>query len=326
MADLLGSPGFDAASRATEGVAVKIAIMGAGGVGGYVGGRLAEAGEEVHFIARSAHLEALKAKGLRIESPFGDVALADIHATADPAEIGPVDVVLFTVKLVDTDAAAAMLAPLVAPQTRIVTLQNGIDSADMIARHVPRRQIAAGIIALSAQIREPGVIANIGSMHRMTVDAMHGDATMAAFIAACQRAVGLEAVPTDEAQRTVWRKFIALVAFSGVTAITRLPIGATYANPDTLAFMRQLFEENIAVANAVGHDFSPEDAQDFMTLFANQPYDLKSSMLVDLENGKPLELPWLSGRVHQLGGELGIATPANSAVWAALCPYVDGAP
>jgi len=305
---------------------MKIAVMGTGGIGGYVGGRLAEAGEDVHFIARGAHLEALKAKGLRIESPLGDAVLADVHATDDPAEIGPVDLVLFAVKLTDTDAAAARLAPLVTLRTRIVTLQNGIDSAAMIARHVPRDQIAAGIIHISVRIKQPGIIAHPGGMHRMTIDAMDGDAAMAAFFAACDRAAGIEAIATGEPERTVWRKFIALVAVSGVTTITRLPIGATYANADTLAFMRQLLDENIAVANASGQDFGPDDAEEIVQLFASQPGDMKSSMLVDLENGKPLELPWLSGRVYQLGKELGVATPANAAVWAALCPCVDGAP
>jgi 2-dehydropantoate 2-reductase len=305
---------------------MKIAVMGTGGIGGYVGGRLAAAGEDVHFIARGAHLEALKARGLRIESPLGDAVLADVHATDDPAEIGPVDLVLFAVKLTDTDAAAARLAPLVTPRTRIVTLQNGIDSAAMIARHVPRDQIAAGIIHISVRIKQPGIIAHPGGMHRMTIDAMDGDTVMAAFFTACDRAVGIEAIATDEPERTVWRKFIALVAVSGVTAITRLPIGATYANADTLAFMRQLLDENIAVANASGQDFGPDDAEEIVQLFASQPGDMKSSMLIDLENGKPLELPWLSGRVYQLGKELSVATPANAAVWAALCPYVDGAP
>ena len=303
---------------------MKIAVMGAGGVGGYVGGRLAEAGEDVHFIARGRHLEALQANGLRIESPLGDAMLPDIHATNDPAGIGPVDLVLFTVKLTDTDAAAASLAPLVGPQTRILTLQNGIDSADMIARHVPRQQIAAGIIFIAVHVKEPGIVAHPGGMHAMTVDAMGG--AMAAFFAACEKAVGIEAIATDQPEQTVWRKFIALVAFSGVTAITRLPIGAAYANPDTLAFMRQLLDENIAIANACRQDFGPDDGEKIVKLFAGQPADQKSSMLIDLENGKPLELPWLSGRVHQLGKELGIATPANSAVWAALCPYVNGAP
>jgi 2-dehydropantoate 2-reductase len=137
---------------------MRIAVMGAGGVGGYIGGRLAETGESVHFVARGAHLEALRARGLTIESPSGDATLANVEASEDPAAIGPVDLVLFAVKLGGTDAAARALAPLIGAQTRIVTLQNGIDSKAMIARHVEERRIAAGSIYISAAIREPGVI------------------------------------------------------------------------------------------------------------------------------------------------------------------------
>lgn len=300
--------------------------MGAGAVGGYVGGRLAAAGEEVHLIARGAHLEALHANGLTIESPLGDAVAAEIHATNAPADIGPVDIVLFAVKLTDADAAAAALAPLVSAETRVVTLQNGIDSADMIARHVPRGQIAEGIIYIGAQIRAPGVIANTGGVHRAVVDRMGGDPVMTEFFGACRRLQGLEVVPTDDARRAVWQKFVALVAFSGVTCITRLPIGAVYEHPDSLAFMRRLLDENIAVANASGQAFTDQDADAVIELFGNQPYGQKSSMLMDLENGKPLELEWLSGRVHGLGMELGIPTPANTAVWAALAPHAKGTP
>ena len=148
---------------------------------------------------------------------------------------------------------------------------------------------------------------------------------MAAFFAACDQAVGIEAAPTDDPDRTVWQKFVALTAFSGVTTLARLPIGAVYRHDETLAFFRQLLDENVAVADARGQTFSVADADAIVELFRNQPYEQKSSMLVDVENGKPLELPWLSGRVHQLGQELGIPTPANSAVWAALVPYVNGA-
>ena len=305
---------------------MKIAVMGAGAVGGYVGGRLAEAGEEVHLIARGMHLDALRARGLTIETPLGDVSLPGIHATDDALDIGPVDIILFTVKLADTDAAAASLKPLMKPGTRIVTLQNGIDSAEMISRHVPRGQIAEGIIYIGPHIREPGVIAYPGGIHRAVVDGMGGDATMNAFFDVCSRLQGLDIVSTDEPRKTVWQKFIALVAFSGVTGITRLPVGAVYAHPDSLEFMRRLLSENISIANACGQDFAAEDADAVIELFGKQPYSQKSSLLIDLENGKPLELEWLSGRVHKLGAELGIETPANTAVWAALCPYAKGPP
>ena len=300
--------------------------MGAGGIGGYVGGRLQEAGEEVHLIARGRHLEALQANGLRIESPHGNAVLPHIHATSDPAAIGPVDLVLFTVKLGDSDAAARSLAPIVADHTKIVTLQNGIDSKTIIGRYVDPGHVAAGIIYLAAYIKEPGTIMSPGGAHRMEVERMGGDPVMAAFFAACDRSVALDATPSDDAERTLWGKFIALTAFAGATSIARLPIGAVYEHLETLAFMRQLLDETIAVALACGQDFDAAHADMTIELFRNQPYEQKSSMLVDLEAGKPLELPWLSGKVKALGKELGIPTPAHSAVLAALTAYVDGPP
>ena len=164
---------------------MKIAVVGAGGIGGYVGGRLAEAGESVHLVARGRHLEALRRNGLRIECPLGDVTLPGIEATDDPAEIGPVDVVVFAVKLGGTDAAARSLAPLIGGHTRIVTLQNGIDSKEMIARHVDETQIAAGCTYLSAHIREPGVIHAPGGAHGLIIDELSGDPAIAAFVRSC---------------------------------------------------------------------------------------------------------------------------------------------
>ena len=305
---------------------MKIAVMGAGGVGGYVGGRLAEAGEDVTLIARGVHLAALRERGLRIESPYGDAVLADIKATDDPGAVGPVDLVLFTVKLGDTDAAAAMLGPLVGPATRVLTLQNGVDSRDMVGRHVAADCIAVGIIYLAAQITGPGVIGSPGGVSRIHAGTLHGDATLVAFGDACAGAVGLEAEMEDDATRAVWFKFVGLVAFSGVTAISRLPIGAVFETPATRDFMARLLDEAIAVAGARGLDFGADDAARIMSLYENQPYEHRASMAVDLVRGRPLELPWLSGRVAELGREFGIATPANDAVVAALAAYVDGVP
>lgn len=305
---------------------MKIAIMGAGGIGGYVGGRLAEAGEDVHLIARGRHLEALKTNGLQIESPHGNVSLSSIAATAHPTEIGPVDLIIFTVKLGDTDGAARKMMPMVGDDTVIVTLQNGIDAKDTIGRHVDKDRVAAGIVYLAAYIKRPGVITNPGGAHRIVIDRLSGHPTLEALFEAGQRAKAIDLLPTDDGEHTVWGKFIALVAFAGATSIARLPIGAVYQNSDLLAFMRQLLDENIAVARARGLDFDEGHADKTIELFREQPYEQKSSMLVDLEAGKPLELAWLSGRVHELGKELGIPTPGNSAVWAALSSYKDGPP
>lgn len=303
---------------------MKIAVMGAGGIGGYVGGRLAAAGEDVHLVARGRHLEALRHRGLRIESPHGDLALPDIHATPDPAEIGPVDLIVFTVKLGDSQEAAAMMAPMISPATRLLTLQNGIDSKDFLADYMARPRIAAGVIYVASYIKQPGVIINPGGLHRIVADTLGGDPVMADFFAGCERAVGLEAVAANPADHAVWQKFIGVVAFSGVTCITRLPIGAVYEHPEAVAFMGALLDENVAVAQARGMDFDGAESERMITLFGNQPYEQKSSMLVDLEGGRALELAWLSGRVCALGDELGVATPANRAVCAALAPYVSG--
>lgn len=305
---------------------MKIAVMGAGGVGGYVGGRLAEAGAEVHLVARGAHLDALRRDGLTVKYPQADVHVRGIHATADPAEIGEADIILFTVKLRDTEAAARRLAPLLAPRTRIVTLQNGIDSKALIARHLPETQIAAGIIYLSAYISAPGEITSPGGMHRIVVDAMDGDPVIAAFAEAASTARHLDIDPTGHIDHFLWEKFIALSAFSAVTAVTRLPIGAVLANPHSARLYRDLLSENVAMARAKGMHFGADHVDKVEAIFRGQPAAMKSSMLVDLENGRPLELPWLSGRIHALGAELGVQTPANTAVHAALAPHVDGPP
>jgi 2-dehydropantoate 2-reductase len=305
---------------------VKIAVMGAGGIGGYVGARLAEACEDVSFIARGSHLASLQANGLRVESPHGDVGLPNIQATAEPAEIGPVDLVLFTVKLGDTEDAARSIAPIVQTHTRIVTLQNGIDSKDMIGRHIDRDKIAAGIIYIGAHIKEPGVIQNLGGVHRMVVDRMDGDTAMNQFFVAGERATGLDTVPTDDSDRTVWDKFVSLVAFSGVTGLSRLPIGAVFENNELVDFLRQLLRENVEVARAREVVFDDRLVEEKMEFLRGEPYEFKASLLIDLEAGRPLELEWLSGRVHSLGQELDIPTPANSAVWAALSPYKNGTP
>ena len=305
---------------------MKIAVMGAGGIGGYVGGRLAEAGEEVWLIARGAHLAALQAHGLTIESPHGDAALPAIRAVAEAREVGPADLVLFTVKLTDADAAARPLVPIVAPHTKIVTLQNGIDSKEIIGRYVDPAQVATGIIYLAAYIKEPGTIINPGGLHRMVIERMDGNLVMAAFLAACERAVGIEAFPADNIEHMLWDKFILLTALAGATCIARLPIGAVCRQPETLDFMRQLVDEAVAVARAMGQDFDDTHRERVIALSWSQPYEQKASMLVDLEAGRPLELPWLHGKMVALGARFGIPTPASAAVVAALIAYVDGPP
>jgi 2-dehydropantoate 2-reductase len=303
---------------------MRIAVVGAGGIGGYVGGRLAQAGESVILIARGPHLDALRLHGLRIECPLGDVTLPGIEATGSTAEVGPVDVVIFTVKLGGTEAAARSLAPLIGRHTRVIPLQNGIDSKAALVRHVDAGVIAAGCTYLSAHIPAPGVIHAPGGAHGMTIDGLGGDPTVAAFVDACRRAIGLDAKLTSEIDRVLWEKFVTLVAFSGVTCLTRSPIGKVFAHPSSVEFLRLLLAENLAVASAVGHDFGADRADAILAFFHTLAGSTKSSMLVDLEAGRPLEMPWLSARMLSLARSFGQQAPALAAVVAALAPHAEG--
>jgi 2-dehydropantoate 2-reductase len=293
-------------------------------VGAYVGARLQAAGEDLTFIARGAHLAALKADGLRIEMPSYPVHLAQVKATDDPASVGPVDLVIFAVKLGDTAAAAAAMRPLIGPDTRVLTLQNGIDSVAMLQQALPGARVLGGVIYVSAVIDRPGVIRSPGGLNRIVLDAAHGDAVAAALCAACDRATALAATATEDIAGAIWEKFIALASISGATSLLRASMGPILGHPQTRAFQRQLIDECVAVARASGQAVRPGLADEVMDKLAKLPAAFRSSMSEDLERGKPLELPWLSGRVHGLGAELLVPTPAHSAVYCGLVLHANG--
>jgi 2-dehydropantoate 2-reductase len=303
---------------------MRIAIMGSGGVGGYVGGRLQAAGEDIRFIARGAHLEALRRDGLRIESPNHPLHLERVTAMEDTSEIGLVDLIVFAVKLWDTEAAARALAPLIGPHTRILTLQNGIDSVDMIARHARGAWVFGGVIYVSAVIDRPGVIRSPGGLHLIVADAANGDPVIAAFGTACDKASALDAKLTDNIDIAIWEKFIALAALSGTTSLLRASMGQILDHPETRTLQRQLIDEGIAVGQAAGKVARHNLGDEIMAKLAAMPYSFRSSMSEDLERGKPLELQWLSGRVHGLGLQYGVPTPAHSTVYRALVLYEHG--
>jgi 2-dehydropantoate 2-reductase len=305
---------------------MRIAIMGSGGVGAYVGARLQAAGEEVAFIARGAHLAALRKDGLQIQSPLHPVHLARVTATDQPAEIGPVDLVIFAVKLWDTESAAQAMAPLIGPNTRVLTLQNGIDSAAMIASQAPLAKIRAGVIYVSAVIDRPGVIRSPGGLHLIVADAAGGDPVMAEFAAVCTRAEALDAKLVDRIDVVLWEKFIALSALSATTSLLRASMGQILENPETRILQRQLIEEGVAVGKMAGMVTRDDLVDDIMAKLAAMPYAFRSSMSEDLERNKPLELRWLSGRMHHLGMEHGVATPGHSAVYRGLVLHEHGKP
>lgn len=303
---------------------MKIAIMGSGGVGAYVGARLQDVGAEVHFIARGAHLQALQTQGLRIEMPGKDLHLPQVSATADPAEVGPVDLIVFAVKLWDTEVAAQQMQAMVGPNTRILTLQNGIDSVDLIRAQYPQAVVLGGVIYVSAVIDRPGVIRSPGGFHRIVMDRHAGDTVVAALAALAEQSAGLDVVLSDDAETTIWEKFIALSSFSGATSLLRARIGEILANAETQAFLRALLQETMAVGRAAGKKVRPELEDESVAKLQSMPPSFRSSMSEDLERGKPLELRWLSGRVHALGLKLGVPTPAHTAVYRGLVLHAGG--
>ncbi|MEW6322325.1 MAG: 2-dehydropantoate 2-reductase [Acidobacteriota bacterium] len=305
---------------------MRIAIFGTGGVGGYFGGRLAAAGADVAFVARGAHLQALRAHGLRIESPNGDVHVPRVVATDETRDIGPVDAVLFTVKMYDVASAAPRLAPLVGPDTVVVTLQNGVEAVDLAARHVPRAQVAGGVAYVAAVIDRPGVIRHT-ALARLIFGELDGRASprLERLRDACARA-GFEAVVSPRIDVDLWSKFARLSVFSGMTAVTRSPVGVLRSDPELLAMLTAACEETLAVGRARGVPLPETLMGEILAMVNSLPGEAKASMLEDLERGRPLELPWLSGAVVRLGREAGVATPIHRFIAAVLAPFVHGAP
>ena len=238
---------------------MRIAVMAAGGVGGYFGARIAAAGHDVHFIARGAHLDAIRKNGLKVESTLGDLHLKDAKVTDDPAQVGPVDIVLFAVKLWDTEKAAAQAKPLIGPDTRVITLQNGIDSVERIAPILGADYVVGGIAFLATVISAPGVISHtsqFAAMHCGRIDAKP-DAKLTAFADAA-KAASVDIKISDSINRDRWQKFVFLVALSGMTSAAHATIGPILADAETRAFYRRLMTETMAVGRAQGVPLSDE--------------------------------------------------------------------
>ena len=304
---------------------MKVAIFGSGAVGGYFGGRLAAAGEDVTFLARGAHLAALQQGGLHIESPAGALHLPKVSATDRPQAVGPVDVVLFTVKLYDADAAAATLTPLIGPDTVVITLQNGVEAVDMVAKHVGKDHVAGGAAYIVIVIDKPGHLRHTAA-HQLVFGEPDGTRSprLVAFEEACTRA-GFHAKTSTGIETDLWVKFVRLSTWSGMTAVTRCPMGVIRDDKDLFAMMMTAIDEAIAVGRARGVRFPENLVDETLKLIHRFPAESKSSMFEDLERGRPLELPWLSGAVVRLGREVGVPAPTHQFITTVLSPFVHGA-
>jgi 2-dehydropantoate 2-reductase len=301
--------------------------MGAGGVGGYFGARLAHSGEDVTFIARGSHLTAMRANGLQVFSANGDVLVKPVKASDKPAEVGQVDLVVVAVKLWSTQQALADARPLVGTNTAVVSFQNGVIAVDAITEVFGKERALGGVSNIGAVIEKPGVIRHTGSMASLTFGELDGKMSprVQTFLEACTKA-GIQARATDDIQKAIWEKYVFLVAASAMTSLTRLPLGPIREDPDTRALAAQIMSEAYAVGKAKGVRLDADLVDKLLQRLDGLPREMVASMLGDLERGNRLELPWLSGGVVQMGKALGVATPANAFIYAALKHYIDGRP
>ena len=305
---------------------MKIAMMGSGGVGGFFGARLARAGYDVSFIARGAHLEAMRTRGLTIENAAqGDIHIAQVRATDDPATLGVADIVIVSVKLWDTESAARAIQPLVGPRTAVLSLQNGVIKDDILRGVFPESAVMGGVAYVATHIARPGVILQVGTMQRIVVgeyDGRRSERAVALHDALVKSGVSAEL--SGDVRRAIWEKYVFLVGLSATTTSMRHALGAIRGNPATRAFLLELMRETVAVGRALGVALDADYAEKRLDFADGLPADMTSSMHHDLDRGNRLEVDWLSGAVVQLGKQAGVATPANRAVCAILALQAGG--
>jgi len=305
---------------------MKIVVMGTGGVGGYFGARLAAAGEDVSFVARGAHLEAIRRDGLRIKSPLGDLTLKPVKASAKAAELGTADFVMIAVKLWGTQEAIEAVRPLIGPSTIVASFQNGVGAIDTLKKAFGDKQVLGGIAHIATTIGEPGVITHTGTMAKLTIgEPAGGISPRVAAIAEAAKKAGIDVVASDDVQKAIWDKFVFLASFSGVTTLTRLAKGPIFADPDRKKLFADALFEAIAVARARGIRMAPDHETKALAFSEGLPAEMKSSMLHDFERGNRIEVEWLSGAVARLGADAKVPTPVHSTIYAALKHYANGA-
>ncbi len=304
---------------------MRIAVVGTGGVGGGFGAALAKAGADVTFIARGAHLAAMQGAGLKVLSPRGDCHLVPTRATDDPATIGAVDIVLFCVKLWDVESAGERIKPLIGPDTAVIPLQNGIDAPERLIPILGERAVMGGVAQISASITAPGVITQVGTFMRMIFGELDGKHSRRAedFLGLCRKA-GFDATLSDQILTDLWMKFALLATNASITALARQPIGPLRDDPDIRPVFIAAHQEVIDVARARGVALPDDALAKILEFNSHAPPTMKASMALDLERGNRLELPWLGGKVAELGKQLGVPTPTHSVMYAMLKPYVMG--
>ena len=306
---------------------MRIAVIGTGGIGGPYGASLAKAGADVTFVARGAHLAAMRQNGLRIEGDRGEKLVRPAQATDDIAGIGPVDYVLLCVKLWDVESAGEQIRPIVGPGTAVVPLQNGVDSAERLVPILGREAVMGGTAFVTGSIVAPGVVRQTGTYQQMTFGELDGRASpRGERLRDLCAAAGFEGILSPDVRVPIWEKFLVLVPLANVNALTREPLGRYRADPDLWALVEASISETEAVGRAEGVALKPDAVKKGLAMIRSMPDHHMTSMGNDLLRGNRLELPWFAGKVVELGRRHGIATPVNDFVYAALKLHANGAP
>ncbi len=300
---------------------MKCVVVGAGGVGGYFGGRLAAAGHDVALVARGPHLAAIRERGLRVRSILGDVEVT-LPASDDPAELGPCDVVLFCVKAYDSATAVAALPPLIGADTVVLPFLNGIEHIAQLAALLGPAHVAGGAAYIFSSIAEPGVVVHTGGPARLVFGELDGrpSARLEGFGKAC-RDSGVNAAIADDIRQVMWSKLAFICATAGMTAAVRLPLGDIRQCAESWLMYRHLVEEVVAVARAEGVPLGPDDVDEQVAFATSLAPDSYSSLHHDLVSERPMELDALHGAVLRLAAGHGLEVPATEAVYRILRPW-----
>jgi 2-dehydropantoate 2-reductase len=297
---------------------MKIGVVGVGGVGGYFGGLLARMGVDIHFVARGKHLRALQDEGLQVLSSQGNFHIL-LHATAEPHEIGPVDLVLFCVKSFDTFHAAREMESMVDDSTVILSLQNGIDNIEKLIAHYGPERIMGGTAYIESSLAAPGVIAHTGTMGRIVFGELDGGSSERALkILQVFQQAGIDTELSNNIERVLWEKFLFICGVHGVSTLSRAPLGLVLSCPETRELLVEVMGEVQQLAQRKGIVLAKSAVSDAMDLIGTYKKQFKCSMLRDLEWRRPMEIEALNGMVVKLGQILGLATPFNQTIYACI--------
>ena len=305
---------------------MKIAVMGAGGIGGCYGGLLAQAGNDVTLIARGAHLAAIKEKGLQLIQPEADFTVA-VAATDDPSQVGPVDLVIFSVKAHQNSKAVPLIEPLIGEDTTILTIQNGVESADELGQDYGAERVLPGSAYLLSNIISPGVIKQLSLVPRVAFGESNGDRSQRAVAirdSFCE--ANIEAELSDDISKALWSKLLYNSPANGMASAARLSPRDLIEYPHGAAMFRSAIQEVANVGTAYGIPFGQDDVQGAMDLITARPMGARGSMQADLEAGRPLELEAIVGSVGRIGRKVNVPTPVFDMLYTLLLPHIDGSP